>query len=272
MKHSLLIPVFQSYEVVRRQILYMNTLNLPDSFEVIMVDDGSRPPIFGQDLIKMPKPNFNLISAYRYKPESDKWTKGIALNIGARAAAGEYIQIFAIDHIMTQGFIDFMQQTNTDCRISPLFKYGEITKEGKFKALGKKRLRGSAGAMAMRKDQFMELGGFDETLINKYPTGDDLEFEARHIKKYGIESIIIGPEIYGWPKELSSDVCPWTMEEDIEVKREEIFYSYDYLDWKTGEAEQYWEEFKIADKIGEAELIGRNLMKRSDYKCLKTLS
>lgn len=64
-KCSLIIPVLESYEAVRRQILYMNSLNLPDDFEVIIVDDGSRPPIMAQTIVELPKPNFKFKYGYR---------------------------------------------------------------------------------------------------------------------------------------------------------------------------------------------------------------
>jgi hypothetical protein len=47
MKLSIVIPVLDSHEIVRRQALYLGWLVGFDA-EVILVDDGSNPPIEGE--------------------------------------------------------------------------------------------------------------------------------------------------------------------------------------------------------------------------------
>ena len=42
---SIIIPVLNSHEIVRRQIEHFKKMNLPDDVELIIVDDGSDPPL-----------------------------------------------------------------------------------------------------------------------------------------------------------------------------------------------------------------------------------
>jgi len=44
-KLSIIIPVLNSHEIVRRQIEHFRKMNLPDDVELIIVDDGSDPPL-----------------------------------------------------------------------------------------------------------------------------------------------------------------------------------------------------------------------------------
>jgi len=44
-KLSIIIPVLNSHEIVRRQIAHFKKMNLPDDVELIIVDDGSDPPL-----------------------------------------------------------------------------------------------------------------------------------------------------------------------------------------------------------------------------------
>jgi len=42
---SIIIPVLNSHEIVRRQIAHFEKMDLPDDIELIIVDDGSDPPL-----------------------------------------------------------------------------------------------------------------------------------------------------------------------------------------------------------------------------------
>lgn len=44
-KLSIIIPVLNSHEIVRRQIKHFKRMDLPDDVELIIVDDGSDPPV-----------------------------------------------------------------------------------------------------------------------------------------------------------------------------------------------------------------------------------
>lgn len=238
MKCSLILPVLQSYEAVRRQILYMNTLDLPNDFEVILIDDGSRPPIFSQTKVEIPKPNFNFIMGYR--PDFRMWTKGCAINAGVKMAKGEYIWLFAIDNMITKEAIDCIRDNETDFRFCFLTALAKLDSEGKLTILGKKKMLGSAGIMAYKKDKFVALGGYNESLVGWYPSGDDLELDARYREKYAGYDMIIGPVVYSYPRDEKMDIWPGTLDDPaVKEKRENIFYDDAYKEWKTKQAGEY---------------------------------
>ena len=55
-KLSLIIAILDSHEIVRRYMLYLRNLNLPDNIEIIFVDDGSYPALRTDDSLKNSSP------------------------------------------------------------------------------------------------------------------------------------------------------------------------------------------------------------------------
>lgn len=92
MKLSIVIPFYQSYGVVERQVKHFKKMNLPDDIEFIFVDDGSSPahPQYDLKNLKM-----------HYTNDKRPWTQGIARNAGVKLATGEYILCTDIDHILS---------------------------------------------------------------------------------------------------------------------------------------------------------------------------
>lgn len=87
---SIVIPVYQSHEALRRQSLYWQSLGLPDDVEIIIADDGSDPPLEA-DGVRIVRTNNRLA-----------WTMGLARNLGAEHANGEYLLMTDIDHILSR--------------------------------------------------------------------------------------------------------------------------------------------------------------------------
>ncbi len=218
MKCSIIIPVLESYEAVRRQFLYMNRLEIPEDFEIILVDDGSRPPIMGQRNVVIPKPNFKF--KYGYRADFRPFTKACALNAGAKMADGELLWIFAIDWMISKAMLNFLETYDNDFLVVPLIKYALLDEEGELKIIGEKLLFGSLGTSIIRKQQWEDLGGFNEKFIGFYPSGDDIEFGKRYYKKFGKDHFIYGPEIYGFPNDTKHEVCSWAMEDQRRKKYE----------------------------------------------------
>ena len=67
MKLSIIIPVLNSHEIVRRQLLYYVAMPLADDTELILVDDGSDPPL------KLPRLYIN--SRIIWTNDSRPWTQ-----------------------------------------------------------------------------------------------------------------------------------------------------------------------------------------------------
>jgi glycosyltransferase involved in cell wall biosynthesis len=90
MKLSIVIPVLNSHEVVRRQLLHFFRIGLPGDTELILVDDGSDPPI---------ENDFSNLARIHRTNDNRPWTWALARNAGARLATGDYLLMYDLDHI-----------------------------------------------------------------------------------------------------------------------------------------------------------------------------
>ena len=188
MKVSIIIPVLNSHEIVRRQLLHFEKMPLPDDVEVIIVDDGSDIPITSE-----PKPWLRIL----YTNDKRPWTSSIARNNAAPQAKGDYIIFADLDHIITKEIIekvknfngDFMrfnrafaildEEGNISQDLEVLRKYGlsdhRIKKYGTF-------LNPHRNQYAVRKDFFINvMKGYDENLVltKPYPQREDGNFSRR---------------------------------------------------------------------------------------------
>ena len=170
-KLSIVIAVFQSYEAVRRQVLYFAKMNLPDDIEFVFVDDGSCPPIeFPLNVLK----NCTVYETHDERP----WTQGIARNKGCEIAQGEYILCTDIDHILSLEAIKACYEYTGSKMIFPRFlavldENGNLTQDPNIMfeyGLDPARLESKRGLYAsyhgntycMPRKLFWELGGNDE--------------------------------------------------------------------------------------------------------------
>ena len=186
MKLSCVIPVLNSHEVVRRQILHWSRLQYPaGEVEFIILDDGSDPPLWFTVAALPPLLNLSIIPTNDSRP----WTWAVARNRGAGAAVGEYLLMTDIDHIITQQCLDaalnFAQDKLRFHReFGVLDENGHVTQdlavlrqhglpEARIAKRGVK-LTALRNNFCMRRDLFLKLGGYREDLIGKaYPAGED---------------------------------------------------------------------------------------------------
>lgn len=203
MKCSIIYNVLESYEIVRRQILHMSRI-VPKDWEVIIVDDGSDPPI----IIKMAAP-FDLKVLYTL--DGRFWTQGAARNLGASRARGEYLFMSDIDHMLSEEAVWAITEfTGTKM----VFKRTKAILNGEGKICQDKEtlreygcpepyLKGEQGAgwniFAMRRDLFFEIGGYLE--VSGYGI-EDVDFSKRTgqtMTKLGLARHTVGPAIYLYP-------------------------------------------------------------------------
>jgi len=179
MKLSIIIPVLNSHEIVRRQMVHYSAMPLPPDVEVILVDDGSDPPI-PQSMDRY----INILRTHDTRP----WTQPKARNIGARAACGEFLLFTDIDHIVPEDSVKWCMDCQYDFSkfrryLGVLDEFGRITQDRQvleqYGVDRKKGLRVSCHTLSMvvRRDLFWETGGYREKL-GKHPTHDD-----GHMKK-----------------------------------------------------------------------------------------
>jgi glycosyltransferase involved in cell wall biosynthesis len=185
MKLSIVIPVLNSHEVVRRQLLYFERMGIPSDTELILVDDGSDPPI-GTVIPATQGPRRRI----HYTHDKRPWTWALARNAGARIAEGEYLLMYDLDHIVPKYAIDFIRKT-TATKVQFVREFGVLDEQGRLtqdrdvleqyglpkdKSLAHGPLPNN---FAMRRDVFWELGGYREDLVEKpYPQGEDRAFRS----------------------------------------------------------------------------------------------
>ena len=206
MKLSIVIPFLNSHEIVRRQILHFEKMPLPDDCELIIVDDGSDPPITTDS--KLPR--------IIYTNDKRPWTSSLARNTTAPKAKGEYIIFADGDHIVTKEIIDLVRNFNGDFMrfnrafavldeegnisqdLEVLRQYGlsehRIKKYGTF-------LNPHRNQYATRKDFFInKMKGYDERLIltKPYPQREDGNFSRRWDEFYNAGEVRDFDDLVGY--------------------------------------------------------------------------
>jgi glycosyltransferase involved in cell wall biosynthesis len=166
---SIVTPVLNSHEIVRRQLIHYNPL--PDGIELILVDDGSNPPITGN------------IDNLRIIPTNDynKWTEHIARNIGVSYARGEYIFLIDIDYIIPRNTLlrclDFTGDRKPIRRqFGILDEEGKITTDAdslkkwglKDRWVRKRSFPGHRSQFLMRKKLFFDMRCYNGSLDGKW--------------------------------------------------------------------------------------------------------
>lgn len=171
MKVSVVIAILNSHEVVKRQIRYFRKMRLPDDVEFIFVDDGSNPPLSFEHMgLKNLK--------FYYTHDKRPWTQGLARNLGASKAKGEFLFITDIDHILTREAIEAVRAFDGDLMVFPRY-YGILDRNGKLitdtKTMmefgARPRARNSGGfhmnTFAMRKTIFDKIGGYSSVYCER---------------------------------------------------------------------------------------------------------
>ena len=202
-KLSIIVPVLNSHQALRRHLLYMERIGLPEGTEIIIVDDGSDPPL--ENTSNLPA---TIYRTYDTRP----WTWALARNAGAKLARGEYLLMFDLDHIITRELLDFVvsrdePRIHFQRRFGVLDENGELYTDRKtLKEWGligeRSRIESHQNSFAMKRELFWELGGYREDLIGQpYPQGEDSGFYAKW-KEYSEATDIAsveGPTLYVFP-------------------------------------------------------------------------
>ena len=167
MQVSIVIAILNSHKVVVRQIRHFKIMKLPNDVEIILVDDGSNPPILYTAESTGLK-NLMVLATHDKRP----WTQGLARNLGASHATGKYLFVTDIDHIITREAIEAVRNFEGDLMVFPRYygildRYGNLLNDWKtmmeFGARPRNRMSGGyhMNTFAMKKSIFDSIGGYD---------------------------------------------------------------------------------------------------------------
>jgi predicted glycosyltransferase involved in capsule biosynthesis len=180
---SLIVSVLESYEVVRRQLLHLERLLTPEC-ELILVDDGSSPPLQATCDSVSKTFAFSLYCTNDRRP----WTQPRARNLGSRLASAEKLLFFDIDHILSKEILAESLNYRGD-RLFWIRRPGILDERGEIVTdplvLARHGLKGEDGpsvhgnSFMIRKELFHRLGGYDERFCGRYG-GDDIDFNERY--------------------------------------------------------------------------------------------
>jgi hypothetical protein len=219
---SLIINVLDSNEVVRRQLLHLQSILTYPATEVIIVDDGSKVPFISSlnlpyttlhtidkdDGTSLHKLNLNCITSFYILETHDTtpWTQVRARSLGIKYSKGKRLLLMDVDHILTEeayrvayyGDYDrlhfsrkYMYLTNEgmiDSKIESLLKFGlsnEQIRNGK---------RYAPNIFAIKRSIYESLGGYDISYAGKYGH-EDTDINKRYNKagyKLSKEGGVIG--------------------------------------------------------------------------------
>jgi len=182
-KLSLIIPVLNSHEIVKRQLQYFTDMPFSWDSEVILIDDGSKPQLSGGD------PRIvRIIRTHDDRP----WTQPIARNIGARFAEGEFLLFTDIDHIIPRETIEVAENFKYDYgrfkrEVAVLDENGRFTQDRdvleKYGYPKENVLRVGCHTLSMviKASVFKQTGGFREN-VGHYPTHDDGDMKKKLLR------------------------------------------------------------------------------------------
>jgi glycosyltransferase involved in cell wall biosynthesis len=177
-------------------------MDLPDDIEIIIMDDGSDPPLYYP-----PFHNFTLFQTKDYR----NWTNELARNKGVEMAKGEYVLLTDIDHILTKEAVIAAYKYEGD-KLVFLREFGVLDVYGKvcttnleeYGWIGGKRAVCHSNTFCIRKTIFKDLGGYAEKwcVTGKHISRAERTLNNRWDKAsaagtYKIRDI--GPVIYMYP-------------------------------------------------------------------------
>jgi glycosyltransferase involved in cell wall biosynthesis len=186
---SYIVTCLESYEVAEQQIRWLSQI-IPETWELIFVDDGSNPPI---KIPSVTPKNTIILRTNNYKP----WTQDIARNKAARRAQGKYLLMMDIDHILTPETIRVIEKY--DGKMCHFERQCGRFVDGKPQPVLHKANPVPPNIYLILRSVFLHLGGYDESLCDGHYRATDRVFLNKFYAAHGRIEVESGAYIYVIP-------------------------------------------------------------------------
>lgn len=168
---TLVLPFYCNHEFIKTQVGSWQAWpqEVREHVEVVVVDDGSPKPL--------PPLSVAGVRVRQFQIEVDRrWNWLAARNIGAHHAAGEWLLLTDMDHLVPDETMDAAIYAQLDPTVVYAFQRKEHTGE---------RISPHSASFLMTKHLFWKIGGYDECLSGFY--GSDGDWRRRMAKHALIE-------------------------------------------------------------------------------------
>jgi len=209
MKLSIVIAVLDSHGAMKRQMQFFAAMPLPEDVELVIVDDGSDPPL-GAWCASLP----SNVRVLRHDLDA-QWTQPAARNYGVSEARGERLIVTDLDHIIPLDTILAVRDDPWDAtmfrrEIAVLDECGRLVQDrDTVLAYGYQSSRYSntgftvaphVNSFGMDRQLWLRLGGMDERQVGTgdYPNHDDGRLRRRLLQAANRGEIRYRP-VDDWP-------------------------------------------------------------------------
>lgn len=190
---SVVIAVYNSAEIFRRQCIHWAKLQLPSDIDFFIVDDGSDELL--RDEIGVP--NMHILRREPLLINGTRvWTVELSRNLGARTSSAEFLLMTDLDYIIPREAFSVHRTLKED---KARFKreFGVLLADGTFTQSPEElqrwglppersrnpRMSPHPNNFIMRRDTFFALGAYREDLVDRpYPNKGDTYFKRTWVE------------------------------------------------------------------------------------------
>ncbi|MBD3170985.1 glycosyltransferase [Candidatus Bathyarchaeota archaeon] len=187
-KLSIIFTIYNSHEVVKRQIKHFKRLDLPDDIEIIIMDDESNPPLETLNPHCYGVKNFCMYRTGNKAP----WTQALARNQSVEKARGDLLLFTDIDHFFPRETIMACRDFDGDKMMfnrsfGVLDHNGDICTDRKtlieygMKKTRRLRRNRHNNSFVIKKSVYQRLGGYSKKYWeNRFHRSGDSSFYTRY--------------------------------------------------------------------------------------------
>lgn len=209
MRLSIIVPTFNRHEQLIHTLEHLRRQTLPpDQYEVLVVDDGSTPPVVVPENKNGPR-----TTLIRFDKILERCR---ARNAGAQAAAGEILLFLDDDLEVCPGFLEAHLRAHAEwpealvtghvCLPPAVLNSPLVRFRQHVESAGAPRTRGvvpahavgGAGNMSIGREKFLQLGGFDSGMVGI----EDQDFNLRYLEQGGIGVFLPEADAIHWDHAL----------------------------------------------------------------------